>query len=207
MRLRLFCVDHRPDGAINPLGLTTVGVGQNRQPGILHDDVGENIAAHNPHLNESTALWWLWRHPEVRRADFVGLCHYRRFLLFRPLPDRRGRVSSRLGGVFLKPSLQALLPISLSLSEAWLRDPGAKVSRREPGFITEFLVGTYWRWLEETGQARFSHCQCVAFLRNGHGRWYLPFSRWGFRYLPDGLAAVGSHCHRWLVKARLLPHP
>lgn len=91
MRLRLFCVDHRPDGAINPLGLTTVGVGQNRQPGILHDDVGENIAAHNPHLNESTALWWLWRHPEVRRADFVGLCHYRRFLLFRPLPDRRGR--------------------------------------------------------------------------------------------------------------------
>lgn len=304
--VRIFCVDHRPDGPCNPLGLTTIGVGANRQRGILHDNDGENIAAHNPHLNESTALWWLWRHPEVRRADFVGLCHYRRFLLFRPLPDRRGRVSSRLGGVFLKPSLQTLLPrlpcseadaaavlegegtdgilpvsgwihargglaqamldnrfaserwishalglvremapacadfyeamfrhgdrfypyntfvartalfericatllpISLSLAEAWLRDPGAKVSRREPGFITEFLVGTYWRWLEETGQARFSHCQCVAFLRNGHGRWYLPFSRLGYRFFPDSLASAGSRCHRWLVRHRLMPHP
>lgn len=303
--LRLFCVDHRPDGPCNPIGLTTIGVGPNRQPGILHDCDGMNIASLNPHLNESTALWWLWKHPDIRAVDYVGLCHYRRFLLFRALRDRKGTISSRLGGCFLKPSLLPLLPhlpcgetdalrlladgtdgvlpvsgwhpardglaqtmrdnafaterwisraltllrahapecadyyeaqfrhgqwlypyntfvvrtarfeemcrrlfpVILALVREWLADASPKCSPREPGFIAKFMIGTYWRWLEETGQARFRHCQCLAFLRNGHGRWYLPFSRLGYRFLPDGVAALGSHLHRWLVKRRLLPHP
>lgn len=305
--VRIFCVDHRPDGLRNPLDLITIGVGANRQPGILHDCDGANIAELNPHLNETTALWWLWQHPEARQgADYIGLCHYRRFLIFRALRDRKGTISSRLGGCFLKPSLMTLLPrlpcsardaarlleqtggdgvlpvsgwlheqdglaqtmrnnsfaserwidrtlalireripecadfyehtfrhghwlypyntfvvrtalfeslcerlfpVILRLTEAWRQDPDHKITPREPGFITEFLVGTYWRWLEETGQAHFVHGQCLAFLRNGHGRWYLPFSRWGYCYLPDGLASLGSLLHRALVVKRLLPHP
>lgn len=104
--VRIFCVDHRPDGLRNPLDLASIGVGANRQPGILHDCDGANIAELNPHLNEATALWWLWQHPEARQgADYIGLCHYRRFLLFSPVQEREGFFRSRLRGCHLKPSL------------------------------------------------------------------------------------------------------
>ncbi len=305
-RIRIFCVDHRPNGERNPLGLTSLGVGGNRQEGILHDNDGKSIALLIPHLNDAIALWWVWQHPEVCPTDFVGFCHYRRFLMFRPLRDRKGTFSSRCGGCFLKTSLYGLLgrlgcgekealrvleagdmdgilplsgwvkesgglsqtlrdnrfasekwiaravelvgihapecaayfsdafrrgerlypyntfvvrtalfegmcarlfPAVLRLSEEWRRAPEEKATPREPGFLTEFLVGTYWRWLEETGQARFLHCQCVAFLTNGHSRWYLPFSRYAYRFLPDRLAAGLSCCHRWLVRKGLMPHP
>ncbi len=100
-----------------------------------------------------------------------------------------------------------LYPIILRLTEEWLHDPSPKVSLREPGFITEFLVGTYWRWLEDTGQAHFLHGQCITFLKNGHGHWFLPVSRVIYRFLPDALVACGSKLHFYLVKLRFLPAP
>ena len=113
VRTRIFCVDHRENAPADvlPAGVETIGVGKRRQAGELWDGEGENIAHLNPHLNEITAQWWVWKHPEVRRgADFVGFCHYRRFLRFTPERERRSSTRIlRLWQVILKERYKPLI--------------------------------------------------------------------------------------------------
>ncbi len=52
--------------------------------GLLKDNTGDNISHKNQHYGELSAWYWVWKnylpaHPEV---DYVGFCHYRRFLDF-----------------------------------------------------------------------------------------------------------------------------
>ena len=50
-----------------------------RMPNMLHDDEGDNISEKNPTYCELTAQYWFWKNVD---ADYLGLCHYRRFLTF-----------------------------------------------------------------------------------------------------------------------------
>lgn len=296
--VRIFCVDHREAEVPLPPGVTVIGVGKNRRTGILHDNEGANIAHLNAHLNEATALWWVWRHPEARPTDYVGFCHYRRFLFFRPMPDRLDTVASRLGRCRLRASLvgcvahfpcgerdacrllrrapvdgilpcswvfpdteglcarlvntrcaserwimralellkarhpasapyferafregrhlyacnmfvvtarrfeemcATLLPVVVRLEEEWRQEEAQAVTPRESGFLVEFLVGTWWRWLETTGQARFLHAQSLDFVSGGYRLWYLPFCRLVYRLFPERLASLLAKAHLWLV--------
>ena len=53
--------------------------------GSMGDDVGENISGMNADINEMTAIWWIGRHyDEIGAPEYVGFCHYRRFLHWHP---------------------------------------------------------------------------------------------------------------------------
>ena len=47
--------------------------------GYPGDDTGENISALNCYYSELTGFYWIWKN--VRDVDYVGTCHYRRYLI------------------------------------------------------------------------------------------------------------------------------
>ena len=54
-----------------------VGAVLNNKLGYITDDEGDNISAKNPYYSELTALYWAWKN---LKCDYLGLCHYRRYL-------------------------------------------------------------------------------------------------------------------------------
>ena len=53
-----------------------VGSDKGEKIGYQPDNVGDNISAKNPYYCELTALYWGWKN---LNAEYVGLCHYRRY--------------------------------------------------------------------------------------------------------------------------------
>lgn len=45
----------------------------------LRDDTGDNISKKKPYYSEYTVQYWMWKN---YKADYYGLCHYRRYLSF-----------------------------------------------------------------------------------------------------------------------------
>ena len=53
-----------------------VGRAGKQDIGYIGDDTGENISEKNPNYCELTGLYWAWKNLD---ADYIGLCHYRRY--------------------------------------------------------------------------------------------------------------------------------
>ena len=50
---------------------------------MIGDDTGDNISVQNRRLCEITALYWAWKnYDKLGNPDYIGFCHYRRFLNF-----------------------------------------------------------------------------------------------------------------------------
>lgn len=50
---------------------------------ILRDDTGINISEKNSHYGELTQHYWVWKNfMPCSNAEYIGFCHYRRFLDF-----------------------------------------------------------------------------------------------------------------------------
>ena len=62
---------------------------QERFPGMIADDTGENISEKNRSYCELTAQYWAWKNDT---ADWQGLFHYRRYLDFRSLYSKNDRI-------------------------------------------------------------------------------------------------------------------
>lgn len=79
-RIKIFVVYHRNSPRIEREPFVPIQVGNGAPLGMLRDDTGDNIAAKNPNYCELTAQYWIWKN--VKDADVVGLCHYRRIPSF-----------------------------------------------------------------------------------------------------------------------------
>ena len=54
---------------------------KNEAPSIIGDDTGDNISGKRLSLCELTVQYWAWKNA-VEDAEYVGLCHYRRYFSF-----------------------------------------------------------------------------------------------------------------------------
>ncbi len=81
MKLRIYAMTHKKfdvpsDPMYQPLH---VGRACAKDLGYLGDDTGENISHLNCYYSELTGLYWLWKN--CKDVDYIGTCHYRRFLI------------------------------------------------------------------------------------------------------------------------------
>ncbi len=81
MSISIFTITHVPfnppkDPIYVPL---QVGHATHDDYGYLGDDTGDHISEKNQYYSELTGLYWIWKN--YTGADYLGLCHYRRFFL------------------------------------------------------------------------------------------------------------------------------
>jgi len=85
MRIKIFVCFHKKDFVIDTPPYIPIQVGKANAKvdlGMIGDDTGDNISDKNPWYCELTAQYWIWKN--CKDADYVGLCHYRRYLDFCP---------------------------------------------------------------------------------------------------------------------------
>ena len=81
MSVRIFAMTHKQfDVPKEELYIPMhVGHAQAKQEyGYLGDDTGDNISDLNCYYAELSGVYWVWKN--YTEADYVGICHYRRFL-------------------------------------------------------------------------------------------------------------------------------
>lgn len=81
MNLRIYTLTHKEfdipkDPLYQPLH---VGRAMAQDLGYPGDDTGDNISVKNCYYSELTGLYWIWKN--CRDVDYVGTCHYRRYLI------------------------------------------------------------------------------------------------------------------------------
>ena len=81
MKIRIYVMTHKkfemPQSPLfRPLH---VGRACGENLGYPGDDTGENISDKNCYYSELTGLYWVWKN--CHDVDYVGTCHYRRYLL------------------------------------------------------------------------------------------------------------------------------
>ena len=81
MNIRIYTMTHKAfevpqDKMYTPL---QVGSAVHEDLGYLRDDEGENISPLNCYYSELTGLYWVWKN--IKDLDYVGTCHYRRYLI------------------------------------------------------------------------------------------------------------------------------
>jgi len=81
MSVKIFTMTHKKfnepaDNIYIPLH---VGKAKSVDLGYLGDDTGENISQMNCYYSELTGIYWIWKN--YKTSDYVGVCHYRRYLI------------------------------------------------------------------------------------------------------------------------------
>ena len=71
------------------------------------DNMGRNISEKNKTFCELTGLYWAWQNLE---ADYIGLCHYRRYFTCRPIGNKEKRILSDADADRLLQATDVILP-------------------------------------------------------------------------------------------------
>ena len=81
MSVRIFAMTHKkfdvpPEQLYIPMHVGHANAKQ--EYGYLGDDTGDNISKQNCYYAELSGVYWVWKN--YIESDYVGICHYRRFL-------------------------------------------------------------------------------------------------------------------------------
>lgn len=81
MAVKLFVMTHKkfevPDNSMY-IPMHVGHVNAKEDFGYMGDDTGDNISDRNCYYAELSGVYWLWKN--YMEADYVGICHYRRYL-------------------------------------------------------------------------------------------------------------------------------
>ncbi len=110
--IRIAIAYHKPSPVIEGGIYLPLHVGKRLHPetelNMQTDDSGDNISDENGYYCELTAVYWLWKN---LRADYKGLCHYRRVFSDKSLPS------------YLPMSLVPALAKPIFIPQTVCRDP------------------------------------------------------------------------------------
>ncbi len=97
MSITLFTITHKEFSPPQDSMYIPLHVGRKNGPdlGFLGDDTGNSISERNPFYCELTGIYWIWKN--YQDADYIGICHYRRYLI------------NNNGALFTAPELEELL--------------------------------------------------------------------------------------------------
>ena len=101
MSIKIFCIYHKSSEIFKSEVIEPIQTGcefSDLDLGILKDNSGDNIAKLNPYYGEMTAWYWVWKNYLKRnlQVEYIGFCHYRRFLNFSKKETRKQPFSYRI---------------------------------------------------------------------------------------------------------------
>lgn len=110
-RVQLLVAAHKPyrmpqDALYRPIWVNAANRPQAPQ-GWLRDDAGESISTKNENYCELTALYWAWKNLD---ADYIGLCHYRRYFAGKRTGEKWSRILTAQQAQALLQRTPVLLP-------------------------------------------------------------------------------------------------
>lgn len=143
MSIKIFAMTHKPfDPPKDPMYVPLhVGRANAADLGFLGDDTMDSISTLNPYFCELTGMYWIWKNHHA--SDYVGICHYRRYLI------------NENGSVFTEPQLEALLKEYdiittklLTLTCSYYEGFGENHNRRDLDLTGEVLKEKYPEYAE-----------------------------------------------------------
>lgn len=138
MKIRIYTMTHRPfhvpsDPMYQPL---QVGRATHEDLGYPGDDTGDNISALNCFYSELTGVYWIWKN--VTDVDYVGVCHYRRYLL-----NDRGLIFTKAELEHLLEEYDMLTSKKLTLNFSYAYGFGENHSPRDLAVADEVIRDLY----------------------------------------------------------------
>lgn len=104
MNIKILVAAHKPYRMPRQSEYLPIRVGaegcQSIPSGWLCDNTGEHISQKNKTFCELTALYWAWKNLD---AEYIGLCHYRRYFAMNSYRDKWRRIA---GGAYLEKLLE-----------------------------------------------------------------------------------------------------